>query len=154
MLASGAAEAASVYSVTSAALDRYVRSRSPCSGNFEKARVSAGALERPVVVAISAANAENFSRTIRVNGGRRSARILGKNRWIEFADHHIAVGRKRSAPVRCRSGRRSRFGSDAKARTIECADGAPPAATVWMRIIGARRRHRRPGDERALVLPA
>ena len=163
MLAAGAAEAAQrVLGDVVAALHRDVldRIRHVRDGDLEESvrdflrRARRARSSR----ATSAASAANFARTTAASSGWSPAgpNTRGKSAGIELADHHVAVGdgQRPAAPVRRRAGiRAGRFGPDAKARAVERQIEPPPAATVWMRIIGAREPHAGDlGDERALVL--
>jgi hypothetical protein len=68
---------------------------------------------------------------------------LREQRRIELADHHVAVGHASGPPRRYDAGpgsRRADSGPTRKRAPSNVQIDPPPAATVWMRIIGARRR--------------
>lgn len=74
---------------------------------------------------------------------RAGTEDMGEEAGIDLASHQIGIGdgQRAAAPI----ARRSRIGpgavrSDPHPRAIKRQDRPPPAATVWMAIIGARMR--------------
>ena len=151
VLAAGAAEAAQrVLGDVVAALHRDVLDRvgHVLDGDLagSRRRPPPACARCPVARATSAASAANFARTTSASSGCVAARAehVRKELRVELADHDVAVGDgQRSAAAvagRARDRRRPTRGPTRKRAPSNVQIEPPPAATVWMRIIGARRR--------------